>query len=214
MKEKEQQILEDAVIPADYDYHQRGKRTTCNEEITLQIATLIAKGSTAKDAAILSGINPSTYAVWRKRGRLERDRLQALGIEDDDISQAEVREMPYLIFFHATEKAIPMRKALFLGRIEEAGRDTRNWTANAWLLERIHPDEFGRQTRHDPSKIDWREEVIEAIKDGLEFKVVVEGTNEEEARALFERAGVEIPGIGAGDQTSGNGTEDSRADTE
>lgn len=210
MKEEEAKKLFDEIIPFEYNYHKTGRRTKCTAEITLKIATLIARGSSARDASVLAGIASCTYQKWRNRGRKELTRLQELGVEDDDVSLADVDEVPYLVFFHATEKAIPIRKALYLGRIERAGRDPRNWKAIAWLLERLHPDEYGRSTRLEIRQIDWRIEVIEGIRDGLEFEVIARKIGDEETRTLFERAGMEVPGDGADEETSEDDTVNSR----
>ncbi len=46
----------------------------------------------------------------------------------------------------AVEQAESLVVESNLGLIKRAGKaDTRNWTAVAWLLERTHPEEFGRR---------------------------------------------------------------------
>jgi hypothetical protein len=35
-----------------------------------------------------------------------------------------------------------------LKRIQEASAENKNWRAAAWVLERRHPEEFGRKTPH------------------------------------------------------------------
>ncbi len=184
----------------DYNYHRTGPRTKCTPELIEEIATRIAyQGSSYMDACKLAGIHEATFYDWLRRGRVERARLHKLGVEvkGDGADKALPEELPYLTFFEMVEKAVPARKALLVGRIAEAGKDPRNWTANAWLLERMHPDEFGRKTRLEIKQIDWREEVVDAIKQGAEFDIVVEKIGERQARELFERARVEVPGDGA-----------------
>lgn len=50
-------------------------------------------------------------------------------------------------FAEQTEMAIDAGRAKLLARIAKAGRDPRLWTANAWMLERTAPQEFGRLDR-------------------------------------------------------------------
>lgn len=185
-----------SVIP--FDFGKRGRRTKCTPEVIQEIAVRIARdGCTYTDAAKLSGISVITFHRWMKRGRVEQERLGLLGYDSEDVEFINVVELPYLNFFETIDKAIPLRKALLVSRIRDAGADPRNWTANAWLLERMHPDEFGRKTRLDIKQIDWRDEVIELIKQGVEFEIVADKVGENEAKQLFERAGVEVSGNGA-----------------
>lgn len=188
-----------------YVYEKHGRRTKCTEEVVRQIFVHIARdGATAKDAIAMAGIGEPAYYKWMRRGRKERDRLVSLGVEGDykDSELVDPNELPYLVLLEAVDKAIPMRKAILVQRIRTAGKDPRNWTANAWLLERLHPEEFGRKTRLDVRQVDWRDEVVELIKQGVEFGLVAEKIGEEHARQLFERAGVEVPGVGAGGESN------------
>ncbi len=107
-----------------------------------------------------------------------------------------------------------MRKAIYIGRIEEAGRDPRNWTAVAWLLERLHPDEFGRKTKFEVKHIDWRDEIIEGIKSGLDYETIAETLGDEETERLYERAGVDIPGVGEGGEPPEDDRENARSNQE
>ncbi len=193
------------VIP--YNFHRSGRRTKCTAEVIQEIAVRIARdGSTQKDAALLSGISESVFYRWMARGRKEKARLEALGIEDEDDEKdrADFEELPFLELFDTINRAIPLRKALLVELIRKAGQDPRNWTALAWLLERLHPDEFGRKTRIEISKVPWREEVIDLIKSGIKYETVAAKVGDGEARELFERAGVEVPGNGTSDPDNGS----------
>ncbi len=193
-----EEIFEVDVIP--YDFGRSGRRTKCTAEVIQEIAVRIARdGSTQKDAALLSGISESVFYRWMARGRKERLRLEGLGVENFEKDLADSVELPFLELFEVVGKAIPLRKALLVERIRNAGKDPRNWTANAWLLERLHPDEFGRKTRLEISRVPWREEVIGLIKQGITFETVAAKVGDGEARELFERAGVRVPGSGTSD---------------
>ena len=199
-----EELFKVAVIP--YDFHRAGRPTKCTAEIIEEIGVRIARdGSTQKEAALLAGISESVFYRWMTRGRKERIRLEKLGVEDDEKELANPDELPFLELFEVVIRAIPLRKALLVERIRKAGQDPRNWTANAWLLERLHPDEFGRKTRLEIIRVPWEEEVIELIKSGIEFNLVATKVGDGQARELFERAGVEVPGTRTGDSDNRTG---------
>lgn len=68
------------------------------------------------------------------------------------------------------------------------------WQAAAWLLERLHPDEFGKRSRLDVHT--WQHELSELIRSGL---VTVEEVEEELgpdlAAEFFESAGLTFAGV-------------------
>ncbi len=196
-------LFEIAVIP--YDFHRAGRRTKCTVEVIQEIGIRIARdGSTQKEAALLTGISESVFYRWMTRGRKERIRLEGLGVEKDDKGRANPDELPYLELFEVVIRAIPLRKALLVERIRKAGQDPRNWTANAWLLERLHPDEFGRKTRLEISRVPWREEVVDLIKQGMTYETIAASVGDAKARELFERAGVEVSGSRASESDNGS----------
>ncbi len=191
------------IIP--FDFNRRGRRTLCTPEIIEAIAKYIAEGSTQKDAAILAGVSESVFYRWMTRGRKELARLEALGIDEIDREFITPEELPFLELFEMVNKATPFRKAALLDRIQLAAKDPRNWTAAAWLLERLHPDEFGRKTRLEITRVPWREEVIGLIKQGVTYETVAAKVGDAEAREIFERAGVESPGSGTSDPDNRTG---------
>lgn len=198
-----EEVFDTGIQP--YDFNKQGRRTKCTPDIIKEIGVRIARdGSTAKEAALLAGISESIYYRWLKRGRKEHMRLEAQEIETEEGKRESANpvELPYLQLFGVVSKAIPLRKALLVKRIRKAGEDPRNWTANAWLLERMHPDEFGRKTRLEIAKVPWQEEVIEVIRQGISFDIVAEKIGDGQARELFERAGVEVSGSRAGGEAN------------
>lgn len=190
------------IIP--FDFKRRGRRTLCTPEIIEEIAKRIAEGSTQKDAAILSGVSESVFYRWMTRGRKELTRLEALGVDGIDREFVTPEELPFLELFEMVNRAIPFRKATLLEKIQFASLDPRNWTAAAWLLERLHPDEFGRKTRLEISRVPWREEVIDLIKQGIKYEIIATKVGDAEARELFERAGVSVSGSGTSQPDNGS----------
>ena len=204
------------VMRIPYDENKYGRRTKCTEELIKEIGVRIARdGSSNLEAALLSGIHEMSFYRWMQRGRTEHNRLiDEHDVEDDSVELADSVELPFLLLFQTVNKAIPIRKATLVQRIRKAGEDPRNWTANAWLLERMHPDEFGRKTRLEIKQIDWRDEVIELIKQGVEFDTVMEKIGEDEARQLFERASVAVPGVGTGGEAEGTSGQSSDSNSQ
>ena len=165
-----------------------GRPTKCTRELAEMIATLIANGSNIKDACAIVDIHVQSFYSWMGRGRNEMQRIYDLdqaGISSDVLLDEE----DYLYFFELIEKAKPIRKMSLIERIQTAGKS--QWQANAWLLERLHPDEFGRKVKVEHS--DWRTEIIKLISEGkITFNILKDEIGENESTRLFERAGVSI----------------------
>lgn len=165
------------------------RKTICTPELIQDVAGNIKLGMSNHDAAVLAGIGESTYYIWLARGEKEIERLAA-----SPRAQPRQREAPFVEFAKAIKGAVPVRKRLLIGRIQQASRggetttETRRkvvggrvveeitvirqtepqWTAAAWLLERMHPEEFGRRQQID---LDWRKA---AAKDGYDPDAIFE----------------------------------------
>lgn len=118
-----------------------GRRTACTPELTKEIADLITQGLSNKDACAIVGISQTSYHNWINRAELELERLK------ESKTRLRKREKPFIEFLEAIKKAIPDRKKELINRI--ARHSHQYWQAAAWLLERLHPDEFGRRDRMD-----------------------------------------------------------------
>lgn len=90
-------------------------------EIVKRICKNVKEGCSRDASAALSGINVDTLYQWQQRYPEFSDALQKA---DSQCQQACIRA------------------------IRKAGRSVKNWTANAWLLERKFPQVFGRIDRH------------------------------------------------------------------
>jgi hypothetical protein len=79
------------------------------------------------------GLDRDCYYYWK-----------AKAAESDD------EDNEYVRFIRDTDAALAEWMADKVYSIERAGEDDpRNWTAHAWLLERMRPDVFGRKDRHE-----------------------------------------------------------------
>jgi len=94
-------------------------------ELTKTFCACIEQGGTVGDAASAVGIGRRTAERWIKFG--ESDRAE------------------YVPFALAVAKAHAVRKARWVGLVDAAA--AADWKAAAWLLERMHPDDFGKGVR-------------------------------------------------------------------
>lgn len=144
-----------------------GRKTLCTPETIKAITDNIILGMSNRDACALSGIDASTFYIWLQRGEAEHNRLQT-----SPKRAVRPREAPFLNFFNAIKKAIPQRKQSLILQIRMAAREPQHWQAAAWLLERIHPDEFARKDRLD---VTWQREAERlGIDVSQEFQQLIE----------------------------------------
>ena len=203
-----------------------GRRTICTPEVIKAVCDNITLGLSNHDAAVLAGIAEATFYGWLKRGELETQR-----VAETSRRQIRQRERPFVEFLEAVKKAKSVRKQVLIGRIQKAAQggteytETKTvhkggkvveetittkrlhpeWTAAAWLLERMHPDEFGRRQRVDV--YDWRQEVVEMLQAGaITPQDVYEQLGHEYATDVLKSAGIVI--FGNGQSAEGGKTED------
>lgn len=75
------------------------------------------------------------------------------------------------------------------------------WTAAAWLLERLHHEEFGKRNRVDV--YDWRKEVKELLDSGSITPEDIESElGADIAKEFFESAGLNFVGVGPAERES------------
>lgn len=96
-----------------------------SKEITDEICKHITTGASNLDAATMCGISESTFYEWTKKSE----------------------------FLESIKKAQLKKKIAMVNRILRAASDT--WTAAAWYLERVYPNEYGRYDRveHEIKKL-------------------------------------------------------------
>lgn len=108
-------------MPRRPQQNKGGRPTKYSHAVARKICKAVARGVSRVGAAALAGISPSTLHAWQN-------------------------EFPE--FSDGIEKADARFEAACIASICKAGRKTRNWTANAWLLERKLPFRYGKVDRH------------------------------------------------------------------
>ena len=121
------------------DASEIGRPTKLTPEIHDLIVKAVTLGSTYLLASQSAGITYKTFREWMLRG--------------------EADESPFSDFSNAIEKAKGDRVSTWLQHIENAA-EKGTWTAAAWKLERIYPDDFGKQDRisvsHSPQLVTFQ----------------------------------------------------------
>lgn len=123
-----------------------GRKSKLTPELQARIVDVLAAGNYIEAACDFVGINPDTYHEWIKRG--ER-------------GNAKDREGGYTDFSDAVKKARAQAEIGSVARIRKAGMDGE-WQADAWYLERSHPDRWGRRM----AQVEQSGEVIVRVEYG------------------------------------------------
>ena len=105
-----------------------GRPSKCTPELCERICKHIRKGNYPTTAAALEGIPKATMSRWMKKGR-----------------ESKTQSGKYWNFWNSIKKAKYEGEAHAVEGIKAAGE--KNWTAYAWLLERMYPDRWGKRQR-------------------------------------------------------------------
>jgi len=97
-----------------------------------RIVQAIRAGNYASTAFAWAGISETQYYTWLKRGR-------------EAIEQGKTTDH-YAIFYQEVEEAKAAAEVHNVAVIQKAAE--KQWQASAWMLERRHPDRWGRNDKH------------------------------------------------------------------
>lgn len=114
-----------------------GRRLKLNEEMLEDILTYKENGLSDKDVCDIVGIDQSSFYNWIKEGET--------GISVKHPGQKASNLEIKVELVKGLKKARAAFKAYHLQNINNAAR--KEWTASAWILERMYPKEFGRIDR-------------------------------------------------------------------
>ena len=133
------------------------------KQVHRQIVKAIREGRPRTLAMAMCGIHPDTLYYWLTAGRERPDEYPE-----------------YVRLAEDMEKARAAWAGEALDRIEAAAKsDPRNWTADAWRLERMIPEEFSKR---DKVEIEASTPLVQ-----VNALVLADAETREQARALLQR---------------------------
>jgi len=119
-----------------------GRPRILTAAVQKRIETNIRDGAYSCQAAVAAGVSSQVFYVWMARGRDELERLA-----DNPGAEQDPNEAVFVEFLEAIEKARAEAEQARVKTIKTASK--KQWQAAAWLLERQHPDRWGRRDRHE-----------------------------------------------------------------
>jgi transposase len=99
--------------------------TKLTASVIKKIVEAIKAGATHEHAAQYAGIHVATFYDWK--------------------AKADAGEEAFAEFAEALKTAEGKGAVELLKKIQSAAEDPKYWAAAAWILERRHPDTYGRQ---------------------------------------------------------------------
>lgn len=103
------------------------RKPSLNTTISKKICDEIKRGLPITKAPLLAGITAKTFYNWYNRGK-------------------NAKKGKFHDFYNEVEEAKAYAIALRVENIRQAGADG-NWQADAWWLERVDPENFGRKDK-------------------------------------------------------------------
>lgn len=111
-------------------------------QVVDRVLEAVALGLPKTTAYQLAGVSYQAVVRWIKAGE---EAIALADRENRELSEDPDAQDAYGWFVYRLAEAEALAQEVLLRRIREAGEETKNWAANAWLLERIHPDLYGRR---------------------------------------------------------------------
>lgn len=151
-------------LDVDFEIKKTGGPSKLTDDIVNKICEAIKLGMTYEDASVFAGVTRRTFQNWLKEGRAGNEK--------------------YREFLEKIENAEVTGMAVNLSNIHKASQ-AGSWQAGAWLLERRHPEKFGRnievraKVEHDENVID-----LSSIPDG-DLKII-EGILKKHQKKIIE----------------------------
>lgn len=127
------------------DYVDEYQFITLSDTRRKRLLEIIDLGAPLSLALEMIGVNPVAYHVW-KRGAEVYFKKEANGLQPDDF------EVHAHALYNDIEEA-RFRKLQEVMPYIEAGM-VKDWKAAAWLVEKSHPDHFGKAGALNPDMLD------------------------------------------------------------
>lgn len=136
---------------------QGGRPTKCTRELTEQVCKFIRAGNYMEASAAAAGVNKTSLYEWLKRGAREMElrdaedaaeepqrKTKAWKAEQKRMGERREREDVYVQFSNAIEHALAEAEVTLSLRLAKAGANGQ-WRADAWRLERLFPERWGKR---------------------------------------------------------------------
>lgn len=158
-----------------------GRKPKLTKEIQASLVENISLGLTVEDSCALVPVSHTAFYNWLNRGQNENaPRLYVDFV--DAIKKAEFNRKKVLLgrIYHAgrggkqivekktVSRTLPDGKTIVIEETTTVRELQPDWKADAWLLERKNPDEFGRKYQIDVT--DWRKQAEKAGVDKVQIE--------------------------------------------
>jgi len=145
-----------------------GRPTKRTPELVARLLEVLAAGNTRKAAYDIAGISSGTFATWLEDDLDFKDAVKKA--ESDAVAERVARIRAAGIGGAVVRRVTVARNGEVVTTTEEYARP--EWQADAWLLERKYPDDFGRKDRITMEHVRREAERI-AKEQGLDVEEVM-----------------------------------------
>ncbi len=150
-----------------------GRKLKLNQDRIARLTTNLQVGSYIEPACRHAGISVATFYIWMRHGEDVRDQLEQRRELGEPDPRPNADEAPFLQFLEAMESAMAHAEIRATTQIALAGAE--EWRAAAHLLERRHPERWGRKDRTEMSgdltvKVVSPDELAKKIDEAVEAR--------------------------------------------
>lgn len=130
-----------------HSYKVPGRKSKLTPELRDRILDAVLEGNYIETAAQIAGVNKTTLYRWLRRAEDVEAQALELVVEDgaDFYEHVDPAEWVYLDFRHALKSAEAYSEAELLRMSKSAAVAGSSWQAFMTILERRHPDRWGRR---------------------------------------------------------------------
>lgn len=115
------------------------RRRKINHKVITALGEAIGVGATIETACDYAGISPSTFYSWQERAANHIAQMEEWELDDPAPDEAIFVEFLEHLLKKKGEGAVG-----FLAMIQQIAQTSNQWTAYAWILERMYPESYSR----------------------------------------------------------------------